>query len=49
MAKIDVNEKLLEQILRDPLLMEKLSHRVYELLRDEIRTQQERSIGYGSR
>jgi hypothetical protein len=49
MAKIEVNKKLLEQILRDPLLMEKLSSRVYELLRDEIRTQKERSVGYGNR
>ncbi len=39
--------KLLKRILRDPVLMEKLSDRVYQLLRDDLQQQRERNYGYG--
>jgi len=41
--------KLLKRILRDPALMEKLSDRVYQLLRDDLQQQGERNYGYGRR
>jgi hypothetical protein len=41
--------RLLKRILRDPILMEKLSDRVYELLRDDLQRQRERNYGYGRR
>jgi hypothetical protein len=41
--------EVLQRILRDPVLMEKLSDRVYELLRDELQRQRERNHGYGRR
>lgn len=39
--------QLLEQILSNPLLMQQLSDRVYELLQSELRQQRERKSGYG--
>lgn len=41
--------KLLKRILRDPALMEKLSDRVYEMLRDDLQRQRERNYGSGRR
>lgn len=38
--------QLLEQILRNPLRMQQLSDRVYELLQADLRQQRER-IGHG--
>lgn len=49
MTKSQINSKLLEQILDEPLLMQQLSDRVYELLREDLRKHQERTQGYGSR
>ncbi|UBF30554.1 hypothetical protein K9N68_35855 (plasmid) [Kovacikia minuta CCNUW1] len=39
--------KVLKRILQDPKLMEQLSDRVYELLRDDLYRQRERNNGYG--
>jgi predicted DCC family thiol-disulfide oxidoreductase YuxK len=41
--------KVLKRILEDPNVMEKLSDRVYELLRDDLYRQRERRNGYGRR
>ncbi len=41
--------KVLKRILEDPNLMEKLSDRVYELLRADLYRQRERNNGYGRR
>lgn len=34
--------KLAEQILRDPILLRKLSDRIYELMAEDIRNQRDR-------
>lgn len=41
--------KVLKQMLEDTVLMEKLSDRVYELMRDDLNCQRERKLGYGRR
>jgi ABC-type glutathione transport system ATPase component len=41
--------QLAQQILQDPLRAMQLSDRVYELLQEDLRIQQERSRGYGRR
>ena len=42
-----VPPKVLKQILEDTVLMEKLSDRVYQLIRDDLKYQRERKLGYG--
>jgi hypothetical protein len=49
MTKAEIQAKLIEHILQNPLMMQQLSDRVYELLREDLRKQQERNQGYGSR
>jgi hypothetical protein len=44
-----VSETVLTQILHDPLLLQQLSGRIYELLQEDLRQQSERSRGYGGR
>jgi hypothetical protein len=44
-----VSETVLNQILHDPLLLQQLGDRVYELLQEDLRKQSERSRGYGRR
>ena len=39
--------QLVEQIMRDPLLLQKLRDRVYELLLEDIRHQSERTTHSG--
>jgi|GEM_PF-1621244 hypothetical protein len=41
--------KLAKQILKNPLQLQQLGDRVYELLQQDLRIQQERSRGYGRR
>jgi hypothetical protein len=41
--------QLAQQILQDPLRTMQLCDRVYELLQEDLRIQQERSRGYGRR
>ena len=41
--------KLTQHILQDPLQLQQLGDRVYELLQQDLRIQQERSRGYGKR
>jgi hypothetical protein len=45
----DVSKTVLNQILQDPLLLQQLGDRVYELLQEDLRKQSERSRGYGGR
>lgn len=45
----EIPPKLLKQILADTALIEKVSDRVYELLRDDLKQQRERQHGYGRR
>jgi hypothetical protein len=40
---------LAQQILQDPLQLQQLGDRVYELLQQDLRILQERSRGYGRR
>ncbi|NES86655.1 MAG: hypothetical protein F6K10_37850 [Moorea sp. SIO2B7] len=40
---------LAAKVLEDPLLTQKLSDRVYELMLEDLRLQRERSKNYGSR
>jgi hypothetical protein len=44
-----VSKTVLKQILHDPLLLQQLGDRVYELLQEDLRKQSERSRGYGGR
>jgi hypothetical protein len=44
-----VSKTVLNQVLLDPLLLQQLSDRVYELLQEDLRKQSERSRGYGRR
>ena len=47
---ISVNtEKVAKRILQDPIMIQKLSDRVLELLREDMRLLKERSQGYRSR
>ncbi len=41
--------KTATRVMQDPLLLRKLSDRVYELMVEDLRYQRERSINYGSR
>lgn len=41
--------KLTQKVLQDPLQLQQLSNRVYELLQQDLRIHQERSRGYGKR
>ena len=41
--------QLADQLLKDPLALQCLSDRVLELLKQELKQQQERSHGYGRR
>lgn len=43
----DLSPQQIQRLLQDPLVLEKLSDRVYELLRNDLRQQQERRQGYG--
>lgn len=40
--------KIAEQILNDPILLQQLSDRVYQLMSEELQNQRDRS-GYGRR
>ncbi|HEY9667156.1 MAG TPA: hypothetical protein V6C91_10140 [Coleofasciculaceae cyanobacterium] len=40
--------KTAEQVLNDPLLLRRLSDRVYELMLEDLRNQRERSRNYGN-
>jgi hypothetical protein len=42
-----ISAALASQVLRDPLLMRRLSDRVYELLLNDLRYQRERSGNFG--
>lgn len=44
-----VPPEVLKQILADTTLMAKVSDRVYELLRNDLKQQRERQQGYGRR
>lgn len=44
-----VPPEVLKQILADTALMAKVSDRVYELLRNDLKQQRERQQGYGRR
>jgi hypothetical protein len=48
MTEKTLNSKLAEQVLQDPILLRKLSDRVYELMVEEIRNHRDR-IGYTRR
>jgi len=41
--------QLVKEILADPLAMAALSDRVYQLMQDDLRIQQERNRGFGRR
>lgn len=41
--------KVAEKLANDPMAMRQFCDRIYQLLRDDIQTQQERSYGYGRR
>ena len=41
--------KTASRVMQDPLLMRRLSDRVYELMLEDLRYQRERSRNYGSR
>ncbi|BAZ41845.1 hypothetical protein NIES4101_78130 [Calothrix sp. NIES-4101] len=41
-------DKIAKKIVQDPIMMQKLSDRVLELLREEIRVLKERCQGYGN-
>jgi hypothetical protein len=45
----EIPPKVLKQILEDTALIEKVSDRVYELLRSDLKLQRERKQGYGRR
>lgn len=49
MNKLNISKKLLNEISNDPLMIEKLSNRVYELWRQETLKQKERNHGYRSK
>jgi dephospho-CoA kinase len=42
-------EKIAKKILQDPIMIQKLSDRVLELLREDMRVLKERCQGYGNR
>lgn len=42
-----VPDEVLQKILHDPLLLQQLGDRVYELLQEDLRQQSERRRGYG--
>jgi hypothetical protein len=44
-----VPPRVLKQILEDAVLLEQVSDRVYELLRQDLKQQRERKQGYGRR
>lgn len=46
MKKSNISKELLGQIVNNPLMIEKLSNRVYELWRQETLIQKERSHGH---
>lgn len=37
------NSKLIDKVLRDPLLMRKISEKVYQLMVEDLRQQRDRS------
>ncbi len=44
-----ITEEIAKLVLQDPIMMQKLGDRVWELLREDMRLLKERSQGYGSR
>jgi hypothetical protein len=44
-----ISETVLNQILHDPILLQQLGDRVYELLQEDLHRQSERSRGYRRR
>lgn len=48
MNKSDNQEipKLVEKVMLDPILLRKLSNRVYELMLEDLRNQRDRSCNY---
>lgn len=36
-----------EEVLKDPILLRKICNRIYELMNEELRNQQERTANYG--
>ncbi|MGD1712703.1 hypothetical protein [Dapis sp. BLCC M172] len=42
MSEKDLEDKLIEKIINDPILLRKLCDRVYQLMQEDIRNQQER-------
>ncbi|WP_017325734.1 hypothetical protein [Synechococcus sp. PCC 7336] len=46
-ADLETLSELAEAIGSDPMLTQQLSDRVYDLMREDFRLQQERSRGYG--
>ncbi|NES01700.1 MAG: hypothetical protein F6K22_02005 [Okeania sp. SIO2F4] len=42
MSEKDLEGKLIEKIIKDPILLRKLCDRVYKLMEEDIRNQQER-------
>lgn len=46
-ADLEALSELAEAISSDPILAQQLSDRVYDLMREDWRLQQERSRGYG--
>ncbi|WP_168186696.1 hypothetical protein [Hydrocoleum sp. CS-953] len=46
MSEKDLEDKLIEKIINDPILLRKLCDRVYQLMQEDIRNQQERICNY---
>ncbi|MGD1702760.1 hypothetical protein [Dapis sp. BLCC M229] len=46
MSEKDLEGKLIEKIINDPILLRKLCDRIYKLMEEDIRNQQERICNY---
>ena len=46
MSEKDLEDKLIEKIINDPILLRKLCDRVDQLMQEDIRNQQERICNY---
>lgn len=46
MSEKDLESKLIERMQNDPILLRKLCDRVYELMKEEVRNQRDRTCNY---
>ncbi|MEL7039399.1 MAG: hypothetical protein AAFO04_27860 [Cyanobacteria bacterium J06592_8] len=46
MSAQDLEGKIIEKVTNDPILLRKLCDRVYELMKEDIRNQRDRTCSY---